>query len=62
MAYQYKGFEIQYHNHDNQSRDYFVIDADGDCIHYTGNEQCCIDAIDSKNFNLSKHYEGKTWQ
>ena len=55
MGYKYKGFEIQYHNHDNQSRDYFVIDADGDCIHYTGNEQSCMDAIDNQKFNLIKN-------
>jgi len=54
MGYVYNGYEIQYHNHDNQSRDYFVIDNDGDCVHYTGSEQSCMDAIDSGNFNLLK--------
>lgn len=62
MGYDYKGFEIQYHNIDNQTRDYFVIDDDGDCIHYTGNEQSCMDAIDNKKFNMAKHYEDKSWQ
>lgn len=48
----YKGFEIQYHNHCNQFRDYFVIDSEGECVHYTGSEQSCYEAIDSGDFNL----------
>jgi len=52
MGYQYNGYEIQYYDHNNYARDYFVIDAEGDCIHYTGSEDCAMNAIDTGNFNL----------
>jgi len=56
--FEYKGYKIMWHDHDNQRRDYFVIDGDGDCIHYTGKEECCMDAIENKNFNLIERNKG----
>ena len=53
MSYTHNGYKIIWHDHDNQRRDYFVIDPQiGECVHYTGTEQCCLDAIDNQNFNL----------
>jgi len=55
MGFNHNGYRIIWHDKNNQVRDYFVIDIDsGDCLHYTGTEQCCLDAIDNQNFNLVK--------
>jgi len=59
--FNYKGYKIFWHDHNNQVRDYFVCDADtGECLHYTSTEQCCMDAVDNRDFNLANRKRAKT--
>lgn len=55
MTYLYNGYCIMWHDHNNEIRDWFVVDVNtGDCLHYCGDEPSCIEAIDNQNFSLVK--------